>query len=258
MQSFPDAENAAEQVLTAANHFAPPTDLKSVCSLWPQLSVAEEALEKAGYLLPLGVHGAEVLLRKRDPWVRKQYTLAHEIGHWVLANLDADDVRFGQVFTPNLPFLTDHKSSTPEETWCNRFASCLLMPRNDIYKYLGDFAVENVAKKISVGHKTFQVSQEAFLTRVPQVTPINVFEVVSFDDQIRARRKFLCAHHFGQAANLFVNELLQNVHPTDFPAILSSSAADHQVAAVLTRDSPSLRSWLVTAIPKPAIPAKSG
>ena len=258
MQSFPDAENAAEQVLAAASHLGPPTDLKSVCSLWPQLSVAEEALEKAGYLLPLGVHGAEVLLRKNDPWVRKQYTLAHELGHWVLANLEDSGVRFGQVFPSHLPFLTDHQSSTPEETWCNRFAGCLLMPRNDIYKYLGDFAVEHVAQKISVGHKTFQVSQDAFLTRVPQVTPINVFEVVSFNGQMRARRKFLCAHHFGQSANLFVNELLQNVHPNDFPAILTSTATDHQMGAVLTRVSPSLRSWLVTAIPKSSLAAKSG
>ncbi len=250
MRNLPDAEAISEQVLKAAGHHAPPTDLKAVCSLWPQLDVTEEALEKAGYLMPLGVHGAEILLRKRDPAVRKQFTLAHELGHWVLANLEAGRVCYGQVLTPNLPFLADHKRATPEEMWCNKFASCLLMPKYDIREYLGDIMVENVAQKISVGHTTFQVSQEAFLTRISQITPINVFEVVSFDGQIRVRRKYLCGHYSGESANLLIDEMLRNVDPADFPASLTSMAENHEVGAALISDSLNARSWLVTAITK--------
>ena len=250
MQNLPDAESISEQVLKAAGHQAPPTDLKAVCSLWPQLDVTEEALEKAGYLMPLGVHGAEILLRKRDPAVRKQFTLAHELGHWVLANLESGRICYGQVLTPNLPFLSDHKRATPEEIWCNKFASCLLMPKYDIHKYLGDIMVENVAQKISVGHTAFQVSQEAFLTRISQITPINVFEVVSFDGQVRVRRKYLCGDHSGESANLLINELLRNVDPTNFQASVTSMAADHQLRAAQIRASSNVRSWLVTAISK--------
>ena len=250
MRSFPDAETVSAEILAAANHRAPPTDLKAVCSLWPQLNVVEEALEKSGYLLPLGVHGAEVLLRKSDPIVRKQFTLAHELGHWVLANLEAGRVRYGSVPALDLPFLTDHKRNTPEETWCNRFASCLLMPASDIHKYLGDIVIENVSAKISVGHMVFQVSQEAFLTRVSQITRISIFEVVSFDSRIRVQRKFLCAHHFGEAADLLIREVSGKFPSADFPPDQALIAEDYQVVATLTRDSLNLKSWLVAVTPK--------
>ena len=254
MRSFPDAEAISEQVLTSANHHAPPTDLKAVCSLWPQLDVIEEALEKPGYLIPLGVHGAEVLLRKSDPIARKQFTLAHELGHWVLANLESGRVRYGRTPTSGLPFLTDHRRVTPEEAWCNRFASCLLMPKSDIYDYLGDIAMGDLAEKVSVGHTIFQVSQEAFLTRVPQITRVSLFEIVSFDGKIRIQRKFLCGHHFGEAADLLMRDLLQKIPLTDFPHNSMHIASGHKVAATLTRNSLNLKSWLVTVTPETIIP----
>ena len=258
MRTLPNAESVADQVLAASDHRGPPTDLTAVCSLWPQLSVTEEALEQAGYLISLGVHGAEVLLRKNDPQVRKHYTLAHELGHWVLANLEADRVRFGRVPTPNVPFVVDHKRSTPEETWCNRFASCLLMPTIDVHQYLGDFASQNVAEKISVGHTTFQVSQEAFLSRVPRITPVSVFEIVTFDGKMRVRRKFLCDRNFGQKADLLVNELLRKADPANFGLRKKHKSTDYQIEAVLTRDSSNARSWLVTVIPENVTPTIVG
>ena len=250
MLNLPDAEAVSEQILKAANHLAPPTDLKAVCSLWPQLDVTEEALEKAGYLIPLGVHGAEILLRKSDPLVRKHFTLAHELGHWILANLEDGRVSFGRVLASNLPLQTEHKGTTPEEIWCNRFASCLLMPKRDVHGYLGDFLSENIAERILVGYLKFQVSEESFFTRVPQITPISLFEVVNFDDKVRVRRRYLCGHHFGESANLLINELLNNFDPTNFPVSLTPVAADHQIAAVPIRDSLNVRSWLVAVITK--------
>jgi len=253
MLNLPDAEAISEQILIAADHLAPPTDLKAVCSLWPQLDVTEEALEKAGYLIPLGVHGAEILLRKSDPLVRKHFTLAHELGHWILANLEDGRVRYGDLLAPILPLRTEHKSTTPEEMWCNRFAGCLLMPKRDVHAYLGDFLSENIAKRILVGHLKFQVSGESFFTRVPQITPINLFEVINVDDKVRVRRRYLCGHHFGESANLLINELLNNFDPTNIPASLTPVASEHQLAAALIRDSLNVRSWLVTVITKRAL-----
>lgn len=253
MRNFPDTEAISEQVLRAADHHAPPTDLMAVCSLWPQLDVTEEALEKAGYLIPLGIHGAEILLRKGDSSVRKHFTLAHELGHWILANLEAGHVRYGRVLAPNLPLLIEHKRSTPEESWCNKFASCLLMPKYDILEYLGDIVTENVAEKISVGHTIFQVSQDAFLTRVPQVTRASIFEIVNFDGQVRVRRRFLCDHHFGEAANLLINEFLEDVDPANFQVSLASIAGTHHLQAALIRASSNVKVWLVTAISRLAI-----
>ena len=249
MQDFPNAETISEQVLTAAKHSGPPTNLKAVCSLWSGLQVAEEALEKPGYLIPLGAHGAEVLLRKNDPLVRKQFTLAHELGHWILANLDEGCVRFGGLHPVNLPFVTDHNRRTPEEIWCNRFASCLLMPRRDVQDYLGFLEEENVPQKISRGHSTFRVSKEAFLARIPQVTPINVFEVVSFDGAVRVRRKFLCDHHPGQTADLLANRFLEDADPIGFPAPSEHVATGHRISLEQVEDSRHVRSWLMTIFP---------
>ena len=65
MPQLTDPEQACEQILNAVGHDSPPTDLEAVCSLWPDLSIAEEDLDKEGYLVPLGVNGAEVLILNR-------------------------------------------------------------------------------------------------------------------------------------------------------------------------------------------------
>ena len=96
MPNLPDPEHTCEQVLEAVGHSAPPTDLNAVCSLWPDLEVDEEDLDKEGYLIPLGIHGAEILVRRSDPTTRKKFTLAHELGHWTLANLEAGQVSLWQ------------------------------------------------------------------------------------------------------------------------------------------------------------------
>ena len=75
MTNFPDPDQICDQILEAVGHTCPPTDLEAVCSLWPDLKVEEEDLDKEGYLIPLGVHGAEILLRRDDPPNRKKFTL---------------------------------------------------------------------------------------------------------------------------------------------------------------------------------------
>ena len=75
MPNFPDPEHVCEQVLEAVGHSAPPTDLNAVCSLWPDLGVDEEDLDKEGYLIPLGALGAEILIKKSDPPARKKFYL---------------------------------------------------------------------------------------------------------------------------------------------------------------------------------------
>ena len=176
-----DPEQVCGQVLKEIGHSRPPTDLDAICSLWPNLSVHEENLDKEGYLIPLGIHGAEILVRRDDPPVRKKFTIAHELGHWTQAHLIADRISFKVDDPPLMSFRTHDKAQTPEEVWCNRFASGLLMPKTDIDQYVYGSADANLAERMSRGHSVFQVSFEAFMTRIVDVTPINVFEVVKTD-----------------------------------------------------------------------------
>ena len=249
MASFPDAENVCEQVLEAVRHSGPPTDLNSICSLWPGLDVEEEDLDKEGYLISLGALGSEILIRKSDPPVRKKFTLAHELGHWALANMKGDRISLGGTNGLSLPLPTEHKRHNPEEAWCNKFAACLLMPIKDIHQYLYGPGGGNLAERISQGHSVFQVSQEAFLSRVRETTPVSVFEVVSADSNAKVRRSFLSVFQRDEDATLVLEKLLGGFHRTnDLPQ--GPVDVDHwQMQAALTRSSHYSRAWLVAVAP---------
>ena len=247
MPSLPDPDNVCEQLLEAVGHTGPPTDLTAVSSLWPDLEVDEEDLDKEGYLIPLGNLGAEILIRKRDPFTRKKFTLAHELGHWALANLNAGKVSLGRNNVRSLTIRTEHKRRSPEETWCNRFAACLLMPVGDVRNYLNDVGESNLPEKISKGHSIFQVSEEAFLSRVPETIPVNIFEVVSFNGSVRVRRSYFKASGRDEQVREQLNELLDGFHRTNDLPRGPVVFAGRQIQTSLTRNSQHGRSWLVTA-----------
>ena len=61
MPAFPDAEKISTQLVREAKLSTPPVDLWAISALWPNLRVSEEDLDKEGYLIFLGSHGAELL-----------------------------------------------------------------------------------------------------------------------------------------------------------------------------------------------------
>jgi hypothetical protein len=246
MPSLPDAENVCEQLLEAVGHTEPPTDLTAVCSLWPDLEVDEEDLDKEGYLIPLGNLGAEILIRKRDPFTRKKFTLAHELGHWTLANLKAGQVSLGGANGQSLTIRTEHKKGNAEETWCNKFAACLLMPVGDVRNYLNEVGEGNLPEIISKGHSVFQVSEEAFLSRVPETIPVNIFEVVSSDGSVKVRRSYFNAFRRREQVKELLNRLLDGFHRTNDLPRGPVVFGECQIQTTLTRNSQYGRSWLVT------------
>ena len=249
MGNFSDPEQVCEQILAAIGHRSPPTDLDAVCSLWPDLSVDEEDLDKEGYLIPFGVHGAEILLRRKDPSNRKKFTLAHELGHWTLAHLKAGQLLLGTTGVTHLSFRTNHKVQTSEEIWCNKFAACLLMPISDVRKYLQDTGHANLTSGISRGPSVFQVSQEAFLNRIADTTPINIFEVVVADGNARVRRRFPSKYRPDEQSDSVMRMFLDNFCMTD--QFLDEQFSDeYRVQALLTHNSQYSRNWLVSVSPQ--------
>ena len=244
-----DPEPVCDQVLKAVGHSAPPTDLRAICSLWPDLEVNEEDLDREGYLVPLGVHGAEILIRREDAFVRKKFTLAHELGHWAQAHLHAGQLVFGKASGPIASFRTHHKRQTLEEVWCNKFAACLLMPKSDICDYLQASAESNVADRISKGHTVFQVSEEAFLNRVTDITSISVFEIVSGDSGARVRRMFLSRQQKDKRVEEAINDLLHLFRGSDSPRNGLIPIDEYTVQAKLKRHSGYGGSWLVSIDP---------
>lgn len=82
------------------------------------IEVRDVELRGAGRLL-LSTEGAVVLLNAAEPEVRRRFTLAHEIGHWVWRHPDVGGSGVAEA--------TQRFRS--EEVFCDRFAGALLMPR---------------------------------------------------------------------------------------------------------------------------------
>ena len=249
MWNLIDPEQVCQQVLTKVGHSGPPTDLEAVCSLWTILNVHEEDLDQEGYLLAFGSLGADILIRRDNPPSRKRFTLAHELGHWTLANLEKGIVLFGEGNKKTLALRTQHKRQTPEETWCNKFAGCLLMPVGDIRSFLNDLRPPSLPHGISCGHNIFGVSQEAFISRICETTPISVFEVVSTAENLRVRRKFLSKLAAEEPVSHVVEALFGDYWKSNDLPVGPLVSHNHEVETLLTRRSRYGRSWLVTVTP---------
>ena len=156
----------AEKLLERVKVSRPPVSLATVLAIWKELSVVEEDLDGAGYLLPLGKLGAEIIVNKNDRDERKKFTVAHELGHWVLGlALQKKQGEFRQPQGVHGPCL---------EKWCDAFAANLLMPSTLVVAWLppkdDPFMVDGILR----ASKEFGVSREAFFIRIWNLLKIQV------------------------------------------------------------------------------------
>jgi hypothetical protein len=102
-----------------------------------------------------GSEGFSIIVRGSDPYVRKRFTVAHEIAHFVL-HRDAigESLADDELYRSGL--------STRQEAQANRFAADILMPRRlivDCIRRFGDdaqtlasvFKVSEAAMRIRLG-----------------------------------------------------------------------------------------------------------
>ena len=118
-----------------------------------------------------------------------------------------------------------------------KFAACLLMPMRDIRDYLHNTGVGNLPERISKGHSVFQVSRDAFLSRISDSTPINLFEVVSPGANAKVRRSFFSTYRREEQARQALDELLDDFHRTNDLPKRPVVVDNYQVQATLTRQS---------------------
>src|SRR5258708_34484801 len=117
---LPNPEQLSQRLLKKIEISDPAVKLKRILSIWHNVNVVEEDLDGSGYLLPLGRLGAEIVVNEKDPEERRRFTIAHELGHWVLGLIC--EKKFGEFKQPpGVPRATLEK-------WCDAFATSLLMP----------------------------------------------------------------------------------------------------------------------------------
>lgn len=161
---LPDPEGIADKTLEASGQSKPPLDFDPITRLWPGLEVTEEALEEDGYLIDLGSRGAEIFVTSRRPKGRQRYTVAHELGHWVLAR----ECNLGLAALQKKPAI---------ERWCDVFAASLLMPRQWVLSELSSSSARVLPTIVMSGHSRYGVTRRAWRYRLAEVGSISTFEV---------------------------------------------------------------------------------
>jgi predicted transcriptional regulator len=101
-----------------------------------------------------GDSGYSIVVNSREPWVRKRFTIAHEIAHFLLhRNHIGDGLIDDALFRSGL--------STREEVRANKLAADLLMPYGLIEEEM-----KKGAKTVEQLAAIFKVSQQAMRVRL--------------------------------------------------------------------------------------------
>lgn len=104
-----------------------------------------------------GSNGYSIIVNEKEPRVRQRFTVAHELGHFLLHRAELD--KTGKV--KDDIFYRSAQMSTRQEAQANRFAANLLMPKRLIsyYQQLGTTSPRELAR-------IFAVSEDAMLIQL--------------------------------------------------------------------------------------------
>ncbi|MBW6416439.1 ImmA/IrrE family metallo-endopeptidase [Celeribacter sp. PS-C1] len=148
----------------AAKHLGPPVNIEAIIrSMGIALNKKADLDDQiSGQLKRLPANKFEISANKSDHYFRQRFTMAHELGHYLLhAHLIGEGVDDSVAYRsePFGEFYNEMISAT-EETEANQFAARLLMPKSKIIECVG------VGDSISELAKKFQVSKQAMNIRL--------------------------------------------------------------------------------------------
>ena len=121
---------------------------------------------------------AIVLRRNQDSFSREIFTLAHEVGHYLLQREEVDEIDFAKI--------TEHTTSLSDvENWCNSFAYSLLLGAANAAK-LDSIAVYDY--RVDYGHDLVDaISKDTNLSRLAIFTNLFLQHRMSFADYSNVR-----------------------------------------------------------------------
>lgn len=162
--NFKYIEDKAEDVLSKNNLFKAGFSVEKLARLL-KISLKEEVLDDnvSGFFVMTETDNI-ITYNKKDGELRRRFTIAHEIGHFLLHSKEQP------IFidkTPSVMF-RDNSSSTGEdfrEREANAFAASLLMPKSLIETEIKN-APNDIEEAIFFLAKKFKVSQQAMTFRL--------------------------------------------------------------------------------------------
>lgn len=133
-----------------------------------EISHLDLSKEVSGAMKRVGKSGKPVIIvNDNDTDERKRFTIAHELGHFLLHSLSPQHIDKQKVY------FRDSVSSTGEdimEIQANQFAAELLMPINslkkDFFKYSNLIEGDNPAKMIKKLAEKYKVSEQSMSIRI--------------------------------------------------------------------------------------------
>lgn len=133
--NFQSAIQESKDILTSFGVDAPPVPLADIVSsyglniLYADLSKIKKGNEIAGFI---DFDKKRIVVNKDDPPNRQRFTIAHELGHYILHK---DYVKNDSEYKVLLRRPLKDQNYTKEEKEANCFAAYLLVPNNLIEKY---------------------------------------------------------------------------------------------------------------------------
>lgn len=162
---LPDPETTAEELLVGIGNCDLPIDVNKVVSSFAGIQITEEQLDGEGLFVDLGFQRAQILLNKNSNFTRKKFTLAHEIGHFMVRE-EAATRKTGK---------SNKQRDQIIEKWCNRFAGSLLMPRKAMLLHFRRAKISGILDALDQGPSKFGVSASAFRSRLVEIAPMSIF-----------------------------------------------------------------------------------
>lgn len=164
--AYKDYEEKASKILKDLNITAPPVSIEQVVtSMGIQIKPFDFGDDVSGALL-IDKEKSVIGYNPFEPPVRQRFTIAHELGHYILHLKSAKS----KLFVDKKILYRNQESSTGQvvqERQANNFAATILMPAFMIYeevrkkelKFIDEYSIKELAD-------TFNVSQQAMTIRL--------------------------------------------------------------------------------------------
>jgi len=164
-------EQKSEKLLVESKCYRVPIPIEN-CAKYLDIKLEPLELDEnvAGFLLLKDDKVVHIGYNKSNPKNRIRFTIAHEIGHYLLHAKDST------LFVDKEVLYRDVNSSTGEllrEREANAFAASLLMPQKLITQEVDKHKKEPTDKLISQLAKKFKVSQQAITIRLSNLGVID-------------------------------------------------------------------------------------
>ncbi len=168
-------QKKVEEILLENDIIKPPIDLDKILESYGIRKIEKPITDDiSGVLDTRDSENITILVNADHGINRKNFSTAHEIGHFVLHNKEG-------LHVDKLRFYRDGKSSEgiiKEEIDANKFAAELLMPKHMIVKAISDSKIIDLQDDIFLSNiaKKFRVSKMAMAVRLKNLFP-SEFEI---------------------------------------------------------------------------------